>query len=52
LKAKLKIATDALEAIEICTDLTEANYNYQPLKPVVSHNHKTAKQALEVLRKK
>ena len=46
LKQKLKIAVDALEAIEICTNLTEANINYQPLKPIVIHNHKTCKDAL------
>lgn len=46
LQAKLQIAVDALEAIEICTNLTEANINYQPLKPILKHNHATCKQAL------
>lgn len=46
LKAKLQIAVDALEAIEICTNLAEAKINYQPLIPIVKHNHATVKAAL------
>ncbi len=47
LQAKLKIAVEALEAIEGVTNITEANFNFQPLQPIVKHNAEIVKDALQ-----
>lgn len=50
LQRKLDIAEDALSAIEIVTDMVERNINDQPLEPIVRHNFKVCKEALEKIR--